>query len=367
MQSTEDQRRMREAMQLARRGEGRTRPNPPVGAVVVKGRRLVGKGYHHRAGTAHAEVLALRQAGDRARGATLYVTLEPCSTMGRTPPCTKSILTAGIARVVVAAKDPNPAHAGRGLKRLRAAGVEVTCGVLEQEAESLLAPFRKWITTGLPYFTLKLGMTADGRIADHTGRSRWITGPASRAEVQAMRRRTDAGLVGRLTAEHDDPSLLIPGEPTGRRLRVVVDSHGRLSPRLKVFSDSARQSTILATTSACTAKRVDALARQGVSVLRLPAKHERVSLKSLARRLGQRGVLHVLCEGGGELAAGLIRAGLIDEYIFFLAPTILGADGKAAVGTATWTLGHAPLLDFVDCKRVGGDIMLRAIPRNTRA
>jgi len=353
---------MRKALRLAARGEGMTRPNPPVGAVVVKGRLCIGAGFHARCGEPHAEVLALRQAGPKARGATLYVTLEPCCSTGRTPPCTKAVIAAGITRVVVGVKDPNPAHRGRGLRKLRAAGVEVLCGVREAEAERLIAPFRKWITTGRPYLTLKLGMTADGRIADAKGRSRWITSPASRAAVHALRRRCDAVLVGRATAQHDNPSLLVPGDGDGRLRRVVIDSHGRLPRSLRVFADSHRCRTILATTSRCPAAHRDCLRKLGVTVWSLPARAGQVSLKALSGRLGRMGLLHVLCEGGGELAGNLIRAELVDEYLFFVAPRILGGSSRSAVEGTGWQLGREPRLDFTEFKGVGEDLMLRARP-----
>jgi len=360
--SNEDRRWMDRALRLAARGEGSTRPNPPVGALVVRGRRRVGAGYHARCGEVHAEVAALRQAGAQARGATLYVTLEPCSSTGRTPPCADAVIAAGVSRVVVAVKDPNPLHSGRGLRKLSAAGVEVKCGVCETEADRLITPFRKWIISGKPYLTLKLGMTADGRIADAEGRSRWITCTASRAAVHAMRRRCDAVLVGRGTAEHDNPSLLAPGDSEDRLWRVVVDSTGRLPPELKVFSDDHRRQTILATTARCSAARRDRFRKKGVTVWSLPARAGRVSLKALCGRLGKMGLLHILCEGGGELAGGLVDADLVDEYIFFIAPKLLGGSSRGALEGKGWMLGREPRLRFTECGRVGDDIMVKAEP-----
>ena len=235
-----DERWMRRALALARRGEGCTRPNPPVGAVVVVRNRLVGQGYHQIAGGPHAEVHALRKAGRHSAGATLYVTLEPCSTQGRTPPCTDAIIAAGVRRVVVAVRDPNPRHAGRGLIVLRRKGIEIHEGVVADQATELLRPFAKWIQHKTPYVTLKLAMTLDGRIADAQGRSQWITGPAMRGAVHALRRRVDAILVGRETAAIDDPNLL-PRPARGRQpFRVVVDSRGRLPPNLRMLHDGFR-------------------------------------------------------------------------------------------------------------------------------
>lgn len=357
-----DVRWMRRALELARRGEGLTRPNPPVGAVVVRGGRVVGQGWHRRAGGLHAEPIALRAAGRRARGATLYVTLEPCCTRGRQPPCTDAILAAGIARVVAAIRDPNPKHRGRGLRRLAAAGVEVVEGVCRAEAEELLAPFARWITTGRPYVTLKLGLTLDGRIADAEGKSRWITSPRARAMVQAMRRRADAILVGRATVERDDPSLL-PRPGRGRRpWRVVVARGGDVPLSAQVLNDAAASRTLIAVTARCTAEREAALRAKGADVVRLPETEDGVDLAALMEELGRRGVLHVLCEGGGALAGSLVRAGLADAFEFFMAPRLLGASARPAIGGG-WPLSSAPTLRWTDVRRLGRDLHLRALPR----
>lgn len=351
----EDVRWMSRALELARLGEGLTRPNPPVGAVIVRAGRLVGEGWHRKAGGPHAEIHALRQAGDKSRGATIYVTLEPCSTFGRTPPCTDALIAAGIRRVVVACKDPNPKHAGRGIALLRRKGLQVIAGVCESDATRLIEPFAKWISTGRPFVTLKLGMTMDGRIADRTGRSRWITGSAARDRVQALRRRVDAVMVGRRTVEADDPSLM-PRPAKGRApLRVIVDSSGACSARCRVFCDEASRQTLLAT---CAGKAVAGPA----SVVNLPRRRGGVSLPALMAELGRRGTLHVLCEGGGELAAGLLRDGLVDEIVLFVAPMFLGGKGVAAVGGDGWLLDVAPQFRLVEVERVGDDAVLVARP-----
>lgn len=350
---------MRLALRLARQGEGGTRPNPPVGAVVVRGNRQIAGGFHRRAGGPHAEVDALRKAGARARGATLYVTLEPCCTFGRTPPCTDLILETGIRRVVVAIRDPNPKHRGRGIRLLRRAGVRVDEGVCAQEAAELLAPFAHWIVSGRPFVTLKLGMTLDGRIADAKGKSRWITGPESRRAVHELRRRADAVMVGVETALADDPSLL-PEKPwPGRTLRIVVDSRGRLPCGAKVLTDGHADQTLIATTSACPAARQRRYRRTGAMVLPLPSAKGHVSLSALMRALGRQGLLHVLCEGGGELAAALVRERLVDRFELFIAPRILGGRGTVpAFGGTGWLLGSAPRLELLECRRRGGDIQL---------
>ncbi|MBN1670552.1 MAG: bifunctional diaminohydroxyphosphoribosylaminopyrimidine deaminase/5-amino-6-(5-phosphoribosylamino)uracil reductase RibD [Kiritimatiellae bacterium] len=367
--TTNDERWMREALALAARGEGRTRPNPPVGAVLVKGNRIVGRGYHRRAGGPHAEVVALRDAGAKARGATLYVTLEPCCTWGRTPPCTDAVLAGGVARVVVSVRDPNPRHGGRGLVRLRRRGLDVTVGVCGAEGERLIAPFAKWITSARPFVTLKLGMSLDGKIGDRRGASRWITCPASRRAVQALRRRADAILVGAGTACVDDPGLL-PRRPAGRQpYRVVADSRGRLPLTAKLLNDAQPARTILATTRQCSPQRRVRYEKKGAQVWPLPAARGGVSLPALCRRLGKLGILHLLCEGGGELAASLIRAGLVDELLIFVAPMVIGGRGAVpAVAGMGWPLKAAPGFRLIETAAVGRDLLIRARParRNRR-
>lgn len=352
---------MRRALALARRGEGLTRPNPPVGAVIAKAGRLLASGFHERAGGPHAEALALRAAGRSAKGATLYVSLEPCSTHGRTPPCTEAILRAGIRRVVVAAADRNPKHAGRGLVFLRRHGIQVATGVCEAGALELLRPFFTWILTGRPLVTLKLGITLDGRISDASGHSRWITSPAALRCVQSLRRRADAVLVGVGTAVADDPSLM-PRPALGRSpFRVVVDSKGRLPARAKVLTDGFQDRTIVATTRQCPASIMARWAKAGARVWILPAARQKVSLAALVKRLGGEGLLHVLCEGGGELAAGLVQAGLVDDFLFFLAPKLLGAKAVPAIGGAGWALAGAPALSFKSVRKIGPDLLVHAI------
>lgn len=358
-----DDRWMDLALRLAHRGAGLTRPNPPVGAVVVSQGQAVGQGYHRRAGGPHAEVYALRQAGARARGATLYVTLEPCSTWGRTPPCTDAIVSAGIARVVVAAPDPNPRHRGRGLRLLRKAGIAVGCGVRRREAEALIRPFVCWICRGRPWVTLKLGVTLDGRIADAAGRSRWITGPQARRAVQALRRTHDAIMVGAGTALADNPSLL-PRPAAGRSpWRVIIDAAGRMSPRAKVLTDAARERTLVATTERCPAARRAAYAAGGATVLVVRSRGGHVSLAEVLRALHQRHVMSLLCEGGGDLAAALLREDRVDEWVGFVAPRVLGGAGVPAVGGAGWPLKRAPAFRIEAVKRYGEDVMIRAIRR----
>ncbi|MFA6174562.1 MAG: bifunctional diaminohydroxyphosphoribosylaminopyrimidine deaminase/5-amino-6-(5-phosphoribosylamino)uracil reductase RibD [Kiritimatiellales bacterium] len=323
---------MQRALALARRGEGLTRPNPPVGAVLVQDGKIISEGFHKKAGGPHAEVNCLKPAAGNLESAILYVTLEPCSTYGRTPPCTELILARGIRRVVIGAKDPNPAHAGRGIRILRRAGVEVVTGVCRTEAEALIAPFAKRILTGMPYVTLKLAATIDGRIADASGKSKWITGPQARAKVQVLRRSADAIMVGAGTVRADNPSLL-PRPAKGRTpWRVIVGS--TLQANAKVLTDEAAERTL---------------------VLNGP-------LRKILRDLGKRGVMHVLCEGGGELAGSLVRAGLVDEFALFVAPSLLGGDGVPMFGKAGWPLAGMPLLSFQTLEKCGKDVFIRALP-----
>ena len=354
---------MARALQWARRGEGLTRPNPPVGAVAVKNGRIVGEGYHRRADGPHAEVVALAKAGKNARGCTLYITLEPCCTWGKTPPCTDMILSSGVKRVVVSARDPNPSHSGRGLTTLRRRGLRVTEGVCAEEGRDLIAPFTKWVGRRLPYVTLKLGMSVDGKIADRCRRSRWITGPEARDKVHALRRRVDAVLVGGGTVRNDNPSLL-PRPDHGRKpYRVVVSCHGRIPRTAAILTDGAVGQTLVAVSKHCPANITNGLKKTGAEVMDLPAVRQRLSLKALLRALAGRGCLHVLCEGGSELAESMIRAGVIDEYLFFVSPCVIGGlESTTAVGGQGWLLGRNPSLRFVSCEQVGRDIMIRALP-----
>ena len=362
MNRGDDERWMREALALAARGEGYTAPNPPVGAVVVRRGRCVGAGYHHRAGGPHAEVLALNEAGRRARGATLYVTLEPCCTFGRTPPCTDRIVADGVGRVVVGARDPNPRHRGHGLRRLRNAGIAVTAPVLRHETERLIAPFAKWVTTGTPYVVSKAGMTLDGRIADAEGRSQWITSPAARRMGQALRRQSDAILVGARTAMLDDPRLTVRRRKQ-QPYRVVVDARGRVAPTARLFCDEHADRTILAVTKTCPAARVRLYEAHGTTVWRLPGRGGRVALDALFQRLGELGVLRVLCEGGGTLTASLLEEGWVDEAVWFVAPAILGGGSVPVVGGRGRALTDCYRFTIDACERVGPDLMIRARPR----
>ncbi len=319
---------MRRALELAARGLGETNPNPVVGCVVARGDRVVGEGYHRRAGGDHAEVAALRRAGRRARGATLYVTLEPCAHHGRTPPCAPLVASAGLARVVVALRDPDPRVSGRGLRLLRRSGVAVALGVGAAEAEWLNRRFLKAARARRPFVLLKAALTLDGRIATAAGRSRWITSPAARREARRLRRLHDAVLVGIGTVLADDP-LLLP-EPRTRRTftRVVLDTRLRLPPKSRLARSATARAPVVALTKApAPAARRRALEALGVEVVELPAKRRVPPARALAA-LFARGVTSVMVEGGAEVLGSFLAARLVDEVALFRAPLLLGGRGS---------------------------------------
>ena len=358
-----DERFMRLALDLARRGVGRTSPNPMVGAVVVRRRRIVGRGYHRQAGTPHAEIHALRQAGARARGGTLYVTLEPCNRHGRTPPCCDAILSAGVSRVVVAMKDPNPITNGRGLARLRQAGVRVRVGVLRKEAQELNAPFCKAMRNGLPLVIAKIGQSLDGKIATTTGESRWITSPGSRRLGHQWRSRVDAILVGINTVLGDDPLLSVRGvaHRTDRPIKVILDSQLRTPLGAACLSRRSPAPTIIATTVSRLERRA-VFAERGIEVLTFHASRGRVPLRPLLRALARRGVHSVLIEGGGEVLASAFAQRLVDHVAWFVAPLIIGGRrAPAAVGgEGIRRLAQAVRLINVSVRRIGADLCVEA-------
>ncbi|HMP72457.1 MAG TPA: bifunctional diaminohydroxyphosphoribosylaminopyrimidine deaminase/5-amino-6-(5-phosphoribosylamino)uracil reductase RibD [Kiritimatiellia bacterium] len=349
---------MGEAVAEARRGVGLTRPNPPVGAVVVAKGKVVGRGFHPQAGKPHAEVYALAEAGRLARGATLYVTLEPCSTTGRTPPCTEAIKAAGIARVVYGCRDPNPRHAGRADRLLEAAGIAVTAGVLEEGCGGLIRPFAMFVTEGRPWVTLKLAVTLDGRIADRRGTSQWITGEEARASVQDLRRTADAILVGAETLRADDPSLL-PRPALGRKpWRAVVAGSRRLPLSARLFTDPASSRTVVFATEGHRWR--PGLVRAGIDVVDLQGRGRMAPVKRVLGELAERSCLHVVCEGGGILAGELLKADVVDEIWLYLAPKLLGGGGRASVGGPGWLLQNAPRFRLAEVIRLGDDVLLKA-------
>lgn len=364
--SAAEQALMARALGLAAEGRGATSPNPMVGAVLVKDGEVVGEGFHPRAGEPHAEVFALRAAGERARGATLVVTLEPCCHQGRTGPCTEAVISAGVARVVVAAVDPNPLVAGRGVQRLEDAGLSVVSGVMAAEAERLNEAFNHWILTRRPLVTLKLATSLDGRIAARTGSSRWITGAAARARVHALRAASDAVAVGIGTALADDPLLTARGVP-GRwdpPVRVVLDSSLRLPPAARLLDPALPGAVLIATAAPPGDPRGRALTDAGAELLHLPGERGQVDLRALMAALGGRAgrpVTSLLVEGGGTLAGALVRADLVDKLVLHQAPLLLGGDAVAAVGPLGLDApGDAPRLVIDGVARLGDDVELIA-------
>jgi diaminohydroxyphosphoribosylaminopyrimidine deaminase/5-amino-6-(5-phosphoribosylamino)uracil reductase len=324
---------MRRALELAERGRGWVEPNPLVGAVVIRDGRFVGEGWHRRFGEAHAEIRALAAAGEAARDATLYVTLEPCCHFGKTPPCTDSILRAGIRRVVAALPDPFPAVAGKGAEILRQAGVTVEFGVCEAEARRLNAPYLKLLTTGRPWVHAKWAMTLDGKIATRSGDSRWISNETSRRRVHELRGRMDAILVGIGTVLADNPQLT--ARPPGSRTpaRIVLDSHGRIPQDAIVVQTAHSAPTIVATTESMPQMRRAALQQHGCEVLILPEQHGRVSVDALIAELGRRRLTNLLVEGGSGVLGAFFDAVAIDEFHVFIAPRLMGgATAKTPIG-----------------------------------
>ena len=360
---------MRRALALARRGYGTTSPNPMVGAVLVKGGRIIGQGWHHCAGEPHAEIEALRNAERRRnspKGATLYVTLEPCCTHGRTPPCTVAIKAAGIKRVVVAAKDPNPKHAGRGFRILRRAGIEVEHGVLAEEATKLNEAFNHWIVQRTPFVTVKAAMTLDGKIATASGESKWITGEEARAEGMRLRAGADAILVGVNTVLADDPSLTVRETPktkiqTSRLRRIVLDSQARTPLKAKVVSDEFAALTTIVVGKGAPARRIAALAKRA-QVWTAPLRGGRIDLRWVLKRLGGEKVTSLLVEGGGEVNASFLLGGFAQRVAFFYAPKILGGrdSRKAVAGEGARSLNEILNLCDVEWRRVGEDLMMTA-------
>jgi len=357
--SASDEIHMRLALRQGRLGLGRTSPNPPVGAVVIRGGTVVGRGYHRRAGENHAEIEALRAAGRRAHGATLYVTLEPCNHHGRTPPCTEAVIAAGIQRVVIASIDPNPRVAGGGAERLRAAGLQVESGVLEAEGNELIVYFRKLITASSPFVTLKLAASLDGRIATADGQSRWITGEASRRHVHKLRDIHDAVLVGAETVIHDDPELTCRRRGGRNPLRVVVDGRLRLPLKAKLVTSARETPTLVFAGRAADPTKVARLRAAGVEVVLLPERNGLLSWARILAVLGKRGIASVLVEGGAQVAAALLVGRRVDRLNLFLAPKLIGGDGRPVLGSlGVRRLREALAVGPIEVRRFAQDLFL---------
>jgi diaminohydroxyphosphoribosylaminopyrimidine deaminase/5-amino-6-(5-phosphoribosylamino)uracil reductase len=361
---------MRLALKLAARGKGKTSPNPMVGAVLVKQGKIIGQGYHRGPGTPHAEVVALRLAGDKASGATLYTNLEPCChVQKRTPPCTQAIIQHKVQKVVMAIRDPNPQVRGRGLRKLKKAGVRVQEGVLEQEATQLNEAYIKYMTRKCPFVVLKVAQSLDGKIATAGGESRWITSEQARAYTHQLRAQVDGVMVGIGTLLRDDPRLTVrTGAKEARQpLRIVVDTALRVPLDAQVIKQPPSGRTLIATTSQAAQGRIRELERRGVKVLVTKEREGRVDLADLMRLLGEMGVMTVMIEGGSELNASAIRQGIVDKVLFFITPRIIGGqDAKSSIGgiSPKHLSASIPVRDY-QIKRIGPDLLLEGYMVNS--
>ena len=355
---------MRRALRLAIRGRGRVEPNPMVGCVLVRRGRVIGEGWHRRFGGPHAERDALRRCNGSPRGATAYVTLEPCCHHGKTPPCTDALIEAGVSRVVAAVVDPFAAVRGRGIRTLREAGLRVDVGVCQAEAEALHAPFFKLRRTGRPWVILKWAQSLDGKIATHTGDSQWITGPAARREAHRLRGRVDAVLVGIGTVLTDDPDLTCRHvRPKRIATRIVLDGRLRIRRRAKLVRTARQTPVLIATTRTALRERrstADWLGSAGCDVIALPGRRGRIDLPALLDELGRREITNVMVEGGGEVLGAFFDQGLADEALVFVAPKLIGGQraldplaGRGAASIADAVTLHHPVR-----RRVGDDVML---------
>ncbi len=354
---------MDRALALARLALVHASPNPAVGAVILKGDVIVGEGYTQPPGSHHAEIVALQQAGDKARGATMYVTLEPCCHQGRTPPCTRSIISAGIAEVNIATIDPNPRVCGGGRAELEAAGIITRVGDHEESAQEVNEAYIKYTRTGLPFVTGKFAMSLDGKIATKTGESRWISGEQSRRYVHTLRSQVAAIMVGVDTVIRDDPQLtaragLVGGRVENQPLRVIVDSRGRTPPAAKVFQVPGH--TLVATTRAADPERIKALAAAGAEVVEMPARGGMVSLEDLLQLLGQRQIMSMMVEGGAAVFGSLFEERLLDKVLVFVAPIVIGGHGakNPVEGRGVEKLSQATGITRVKVETVGSDVLI---------
>jgi len=355
----DDERWMKQALHLAKKGEGRTSPNPMVGAVLIKNGKVVGEGYHVKAGEAHAEILALKQAGEKARGASLYLNLEPCIHFGKTPPCAPQIIKAGVKRVVVGMLDPNPLVKGKGIDRLRRAGLDVKVGVLEKECQRFNEAFSKYILKKEPFVILKVAATLDGKMATRDGNSKWISGEASRRFVHRLRNQVDGIVVGIGTILKDDPLLTVRIKGGRDPYRIILDSRLRIPEKSKVVEFSPRK-TIIATTELAPQDKVQRLEEKGIRILILNSKQKRVNLKSCLSLLGEMEMMSLMVEGGSQVNGSFLDEGLIDKILLFISPKLIGDSRAKGIfsGKGVTNLQRALFLNELKVRKIGGDILV---------
>ncbi|NLO89305.1 MAG: bifunctional diaminohydroxyphosphoribosylaminopyrimidine deaminase/5-amino-6-(5-phosphoribosylamino)uracil reductase RibD [Clostridia bacterium] len=366
---TADEKLMKAVLELAKKGCGITSPNPMVGALVVKDGKIIAQGYHEGPGKPHAEAVALEKAGGKAHGASLYVNLEPCCHHGRTPPCVDRIIKAGIREVVCAMEDPNPLVSGRGFKKLMEHGITVKKGVLEKEAQRLNEVFVKYITFGEPFVICKFAMTLDGKIASKTGDSKWISGELSRRIVHRLRYAVDAVLTGVGTVIADNPLLncRLDGNIEKQPVRIILDSNLRIPFNSRLLLDKGSK-TIVVTTEKCSLKRAEKLKHMGIEVLFAPLYRERIDVRWLLKHLGEREIAGVLVEAGSSVITSFVELGLVDKFVVFVAPKIVGGAGAPTpvAGEGAEVMEQALLLEDIEVSRIGNDVMIVGYPQKQR-
>lgn len=351
---------MRIALSLARKGEGKVSPNPMVGAVLIKNGKILARGYHRCFGDPHAEIEVIRRAREKARGSTLYVTLEPCSCFGKTPPCTQAIIKAGIGKVIAAILDPNPINSGKGIEELKRAGIETEVGVYEKEAREINEAFFKFMEKKIPFVIVKVAASLDGKIATQTGESKWITGLEARKRAHEMREKVDAILVGVNTVIQDNPSLLPPSKRNF--LRIVLDSRLQIPPEARVLKEQTKAQTIIFTTPRASKAKLNRLKNKGAKVVIVGRDdEERVSLEEVLLELGRLKILTLLVEGGGEIIGSFFEKRHVDKVFLFLAPRIIG--GKSSLtwveGKGVRILSQTPRIEVRSFKKIGEDLLLQ--------
>jgi diaminohydroxyphosphoribosylaminopyrimidine deaminase/5-amino-6-(5-phosphoribosylamino)uracil reductase len=359
MSTMDDERWMKRALRLAEKGRGRTSPNPMVGAVLVKRGKVVGDGYHARAGEPHAEIIAIRNAGEKAKGATLYLNLEPCTHYGKTPPCVPAVIKAGVRKVVIGIEDPNPLVKGRGVAHLKQAGLDVKVGILEKECHRLNEAFSKYIVQHEPFVILKMAATLDGKLATRNGESQWITGETSRRFVHRLRDQVDGVVVGIGTVLKDDPMLTARIRRGRDPYRIVLDSRLRIPENAKVV-DLSPSKTIVATTEMASQDKIERLRKKGVRVLISDSKAGRVDLRSSLLKLAELGLMSLLVEGGSQINGSFLDQGLIDKIFLFLSPKLIGDPLAPGIfsGSGVASLKEAISIKDLKVRKIGEDILL---------